>query len=242
MSEQKKLIFDFNWKLTLCVILIFPVLVKLCFWQLDRAAEKEVLQKVWQEQQAEPPVALMNGEIHPDYKRVYAFGTFLAKHYWLKENQINNGQLGYNVIMPFQLDDGSVVVVDRGWVLGSPMRDFVPDVSVPLGKLRVTGVVTQPSDSKLIRESEVSVKTWPHKILEVDINVMRQQSQLALYGKLLRLEADSPGALTVIWRPTNMSAAKHYGYSVQWGLLALALIILYVFASTNISQWFKSEN
>ncbi len=241
MCEKKKLVFDFNWKLTLCVVLIFPVLVKLSLWQLDRAVEKEALQASWQARQAQPPVELSFAEVYDDYQRVFVKGVFLPDKYWLKENQMNNGQLGYNVVMPFELPDKSVVVVDRGWVAGSPYRDFVPEVPMPQGSIRVTGVITQPSDSKLIREAETRAKSWPHKVLEVDINVMSKQSELSLYPRLLRLDVDSPGALTVIWRPTNMSAAKHYGYSMQWGLLALALIILYLFASTNLSQLFKAN-
>ncbi|MFL0800302.1 MAG: SURF1 family protein [Agarilytica sp.] len=241
MSERNKLVFDFNWKLTLCVVFVFPFLVKLSLWQIDRAEEKTALQAQWQSQQAAEPVDFVFAIDYPDYQRVTLSGEFVDEKYWLRESQFYNGKLGFNVVMPFRLSTGDVVAVDRGWVLGSPLRDFLPEVSTPKGEVRISGVLVKPSDSKLIREAEVSAKSWPHKILEVDIAVMSNQAKLKLYGKLLRIDPDSPSAFTVQWKPINMSPAKHYGYSVQWGLLALALIILYFFASTNIAEVYRAR-
>ncbi len=241
MSERNKLVFDFNWKLTLCVIFVFPFLVKLSLWQIDRAEEKIALEAQWQAQQSAQPVVFSFPEDYADYQRVILSGVFADEKYWLRESQFYNGQLGFNVIMPFQLSSGDVIAVDRGWVLGSPLRDFLPEISTPKSEVRISGVLVKPSNSKLIREAEVSAKSWPHKILEVDIAVMSNQAKLKLYGKLLRIDPDSPSAFTVQWQPINMSPAKHYGYSVQWGLLALALIVLYFFASTNVAEVYRSR-
>ncbi len=241
MSERPTLAFDFNWKLTLCVVLIFPVLVKLSLWQMDRAEEKIQLKTDWQHQQAQAPLLFEPEQRYPEYQRVLLKGEFVSDYLWLKENQFYNGQLGYSVIMLMRTDDGAHVAVDRGWVQGSPLRDFTPEFSTPAGAQRVTGALVTPSDSKLIQEAKIEVKAWPHKILETDLDLMRFQSGLALQDKVLKIDADSPAALTVQWRPINVSPAKHYGYAVQWGLLALVLIILYFVASTNISQYLRAK-
>ncbi|WP_086934300.1 SURF1 family protein [Agarilytica rhodophyticola] len=241
MTANQKLTFDFNWKLTLSVVFLFPILLRLCFWQIERAEEKKVLAQQWKSQQTAQAIPL-NEDVNfknRRFVRVYASGKFLIKKYWLKENQIYNGQLGYNVIMPFASEDGEIVSVDRGWVLGSPRRDYVPTFETPANNVRITGVLVVPSDSKLIREAETRAKSWPHKILEVDIPILSRQSELELYPKLLRIDPDSPGALDVIWRPINASSAKHYGYAFQWGLMAVVLIIMYLFASTNLMQLLK---
>ncbi|MFL0811260.1 MAG: SURF1 family protein [Agarilytica sp.] len=234
--NERKLEFDFNWKLSLCVVLFLPVLLRLCVWQLERAEEKIALKAQWVSSQAAVPLEFDFYQSYENYQRVSMTGRYLVENYWLQENQISNGQLGYNVVMPFELVSGEVVAINRGWVAGTPMRDFVPEVPVPLGDVRVTGALITPSDSKLIREAEVSAKSWPHKVLEIDLKVMRHQSKLALYEKLLQIDADSGSALTVMWQPINVSPAKHYGYSLQWGLLGVALAVLYVFASTNLGQ------
>lgn len=241
MNETKKLIFDFNWRLTLCVVIFFPLLVSLSLWQIDRAEEKITIRQAWENQQSAEPVAFSKTLETTEYQRIFAQGRFLPAKYWLKENQFFNGQLGYHVVMPFETASGAVIAVDRGWVQGTARRDYQPPVTTPAGDVRIVGVLARPSDSKLIREDETSVKGWPHKILEIDLRVMSRQSELRLLDKVLRLDADSPGALIAHWKPINVSPAKHYGYAVQWALMALALIILYVFASTNLSEFLKAK-
>ncbi len=241
MTERVTLVFDFNWKLTLSVIFVFPALIMLSLWQLDRAAEKKAIKAAWRKQQASVPVAFEPDREYPPYQRVVVTGQFAIDKYWLQENQFYNGQLGYNVVMPFITHGGQVIAVDRGWIKGSPLRDFVPEVTTPEGSYQLTGTLVTPSDSKLIREAESSAKTWPHKILEVDLAVMATQVDLAFYPRLLRIDPASSAAFVIKWRPVNMSPAKHYGYALQWALMAAALLVLYAFASSNLSAWLKAR-
>lgn len=242
MSEKFKLKLDFNWKITVCVILLLPVLIKLSLWQLSRAEEKLVLAEQWKAQQSQPPVSFDQNEDYSPYQRVRLSGEYLQEKFWLQENQLLNGQLGYYVVMPFRLDSGTTLVVNRGWVMGSPHREYVPKIETPEGTIEISGTLITPSDSKLIREAEVRAKTWPHKILEIDIDVMEKQAALTLEPKVLNIDVDSHSALVVHWRPINMSPAKHYGYSVQWALMAIVLVILFVFASSNLGELFKRQD
>ena len=245
MTNPKKLNFDFNWKLTVFVILMLPMLLRLGFWQLERAEEKTFIQEKWLTEQTKPPVAITHLDdklsTEQSYRRVTVKGSFITEKYWLQENQVRNGKLGYQVIMLLKTENDQLLAVDRGWVEGSPMRDFIPTFPTPEKTVSVTGALVTPSDSKLVREAEVSAKTWPHKILEIDLKVIAHQYEANVFSKLMRLDADSQGALDVNWKPINMSAAKHIGYAVQWFCLAFALVVLFVFASTNLSEWFKKE-
>ena len=244
-SSQQRFQFDFNWKITLFVVFLFPVLLLLGFWQLDRADEKRVLESNWLQNQALPVLELEKLQDQhlraPYFRRIRISGEFLTEKYWLRENQIHNGKLGYQVIMLFKTQAEQLIAVDRGWVEGSPLRDFVPQIATPRGMLSISGSLTVPSDSKLVREAEVSAKSWPHKILEIDLDVMASQIKQEVQPKLLLLDADSRGALLVNWRPINMSPEKHVGYAVQWFALALALIVLYIFASTNLGDIIKQR-
>ncbi len=242
MSEKFQLKLDFNWKLTLCVVLLLPVLIKLSLWQLSRAEEKQYLAEQWKAQQAQAPVAYESGQDYSPYQRVEIVGKYLPEKYWLQENQSINGKLGYHVVMPFEMESGAKLVVNRGWVAGSPHREFVPEIDTPEGEVLIRGTLVYPSDSKLIREAETSAKTWPHKILEIDIDVMENQAGLKFAPQVLNIDVDSASAFVVQWRPINMSPAKHYGYAVQWGLMAFVLVILFVFASSNLGERFKKRD
>ncbi|MFT5083683.1 MAG: surfeit locus 1 family protein [Lentisphaeria bacterium] len=244
MSTRPKLKVEFNWKLTTFVVLLLPALLFLGTWQLDRADQKRQLMQQWSEQQAMVAIKFDNVAERKlgDFRRVLIRGEFISQPYWLKENQLVQGQLGYHVIMPFKEERGLVIAVDRGWVAGSPLRDFVPEFATPVAQVVISGALVVPSDSKLIREADVSPKVWPHKILEVDLPVMSKQSDMDLFPRLLRIDADSPGALDVYWRPINMSPAKHLGYAVQWFAMALVLAMLYIFASSNLAQWLNPKS
>ena len=244
-SMTRRLEFYFNWKLTLFVIFLFPILLYLGFWQLDRAAEKAALQEKWLVEQSKAPELFehLGDDIAKDqnFRRVRVEGVYLSDQFWLKENQILDGKIGYQVIMLLKLTSGQLLAVDRGWVEGSPLREFVPHVPTPSAAVMVSGTLVIPSDSKLIREAEVSAKTWPHKILEVDLKVMASQVDKSLFPKLLKLDPDSASALDINWKPINMSSAKHIGYAVQWFVMAIVLIVLFVFASTNLKVWLVSK-
>lgn len=242
MTKKQKLQWDFNWKLSLAVLIFLPLLVRLGFWQLERAEEKARIKAHWVAQQSLPAIEVQLSSVEKDihqYRRVRVQGHFLPEKFWLQENQIIDGRLGYHVIMPFRANDGTLIAVDRGWVLGSPLRDFVPEIITPKDDIWLSGSLMIPSDSKLIREADVSVKGWPHKILEVDLAVLSKQLEMKLLTQLLRLEEGSPGALEVFWQPINISPQKHIGYAVQWFVMAGALIILFIFASSNLAHWLK---
>ncbi len=95
MSERSKLIFDFNWKLTLCVVFVFGSCVKLSLLQIDQVVEKTSLQQAWSEQQVHRFVELSADKKHPNYQKVWLTGFFPGEKFWLVENQYHGNQLGY---------------------------------------------------------------------------------------------------------------------------------------------------
>ena len=247
MSVKQTLSFDFNWKLTLFVVFLLPLLSSLGFWQLDRAEQKTALLKQLETQLAQPPKALVTDHTAAnagitDFSRVFAQGRFKPEKYWLRENQRFHHQLGYHVLMPFVLADNTIIVVNRGWVGGSPFREHIPEFDTPTKDITLIGVASVPSDSALIQEPDTPVLLWPHKILEADLDIMQNQFQQTLFNKTLRLDVDSPGALQVQWQAVNMSPSKHTAYAVQWFLMAVVLAILYIIASTNLVQVLRRKS
>lgn len=239
---------ELNWKLALFALLFLPLLVGLGFWQLERAEEKKTIQESWHQQQALPPVpfadvAENSGHL---YRRVTMSGRFLPEHYFLLENQINNGRLGYEVIMPFILDEsGQPVLINRGWVAADPYREELPEFDTPQMPLVVSGMLIQPGLNRLI-ESADHVDQWPHRVLQIDPGAMEQLLETVGVAELaspsvLHLDPDSAAALDVDWQPVNLSPSTHLGYAVQWFAMALALLILTLFANTNFAQWLRGR-
>ncbi|MBR9912616.1 MAG: SURF1 family protein [Gammaproteobacteria bacterium] len=224
---------SFNWKITLLGLLFLPLLAWLGFWQLERAAEKSALLAAIAAQQALPPVQLDlragSGELS-GYRRVRAVGTFLQERTWLVDNRVLQGRVGYEVIMPLQLESGGVVLVNRGWVAAPPLRSELPTVATPAGRVIIEGRLQQPEGNTLVRDLESS-KAWPKRIQQLDVQAAGRQLQAALLPWVLQLGADDEHALAVVWRDVNTSPDKHTGYAVQWFAMAVALLIALLFAN-----------
>lgn len=237
-----------NWKLVLFSLLMLPVLISLGFWQLQRAEEKRNIQESWEKQQALPPVPLeeLGDTSNSLYRRVSLTGHFVPQRYWLLENRVLNGQVGYEILMPFRLtagadNSGPLIVVNRGWVPAGDYRTDVPQVTTPSGEVRISGSLITPGHNRLIQDPPADVASWPARVLQADLEVLAAQLKAAgvsqpFYQHVLQIEPASPGAFTTNWQPINTSPSKHTGYAVQWFTMAFALVVLTLFANSNLSD------
>lgn len=227
--------FTANRKLTLFTLLALPLLISLGFWQLDRAAEKRALEAAYIEQQAQPPSQLnsRNLDTLPDYRRVMAQGQFDADHTWLLDNKQRDGRVGYEVVTPFILNDGSLILVNRGWLASTAQRAQLPPVPVLLGEQMLFGELVSASEHPLL-DGESQAIDWPRVVMALDPVAMGAQVDRKFPVRYLRLDDSSPGALVTQWQAVNVSSAKHSGYAFQWFGMAVALIIWFVVANTKV--------
>ncbi|GAA3307099.1 hypothetical protein GCM10020295_65070 [Streptomyces cinereospinus] len=110
--------------LTLVVLALVPTMVELGFWQLHRHERRVALNNVIAESLAAKPVPAETltapgaGVEKADlYRRVTAQGRFDTAHEVVVRRRTNaDDEVGYHVLTPFVLDDGRVLLVNRGWV------------------------------------------------------------------------------------------------------------------------------
>jgi cytochrome oxidase assembly protein ShyY1 len=227
--------FTANRKLTLFTLLALPLLLSLGFWQLDRAAEKRALEAAYVEQQAQPPSQLdaHNMASLPDHRRVLLQGQFDADHTWLLDNKQRDGRVGYEVVTPFKLTDGSLILVNRGWLPGSRQRAQLPPIPALSGEQMLFGELVSASKHPLL-DGATTQTDWPRVVMALDPVAMSEQLGKVLPARYLRLDDSSPGALVTQWQAVNVSSAKHSGYAFQWFGMALALVIWFIVANTKV--------
>jgi cytochrome oxidase assembly protein ShyY1 len=109
----------FRWLPVLLIFLVVAVTVRLGFWQLDRAHQKEALADSIARYEQAParaldaqPIALRDIEFH----RVRAVGRFLPARAVYLDNRPYHDQPGFYVVMPLELSGGGYVLVNRGWL------------------------------------------------------------------------------------------------------------------------------
>lgn len=236
---------DFEWRITLATALLVPALVALGFWQLERADEKADLEARWSARQSEAPVPLtaLAGDAPEQlaYRRVSLQGEFLAGHYLLLDNRVQQGRFGNEVVGLLMLaDSDQVVLVNRGWVPSDPARLVLPEVSEPGGPVALTGhIYVSPGKPYLLGEQQLA-PPWPVRIQALDNDVLAPLvatvTDAALYPHPVRIDSGQPGALTVAWQLVNASPEKHQGYAFQWFTMAAVLAFFFLLRSSNLSQ------
>lgn len=101
--------------MTLCLL---AVLVGLGLWQLERREWKTALLADLAARQSAAPVPLPLDVARPKslfYRPFRLVGRYLPDRNLFLVARTYQGQPGLNVVSPFQLDDGRVVLVNRGW-------------------------------------------------------------------------------------------------------------------------------
>ncbi len=157
------------------------------------------------------------------------------------DNRQRDGQVGFEVVTPFQLSDDTVLLVNRGWVAGERNRNALPDPAVPEGEVTLFGDWWAPSEHPLL-DGERSSEGWPKIILAIEPEAMAKSLGEPLGKHYVKLDDGSPGALVTDWRQYEISAAKHLGYAVQWFAMALAVLLWFVLTTTNVRRRWRGKN
>lgn len=223
--------------LTLLFLLVFPVLIALGFWQLDRAAQKEARAALFEQRREGAALslteALASGMNEADlrWRHVELRGAYLAVPQVLLDNQTRAGRAGYHVLSALGLAaSGQSVWVDRGWVPAGPDRSAPPEVAPPTGPLTLQGVLGPPPAAGIALAAE-QAEALPGGLLRVPRLALVPELPDAdppLPGLVLYLDADQPHGYARDWRPPGTGAERHRAYAVQWFSMAAVLLIIFV--------------
>jgi hypothetical protein len=139
---------ELDWRTTLATVLLFPTLVSLGFWQLERGNEKAGLIARLEERRLEPPMSLPAALRLPTDdladRQVTFTGSFKAQDFVLLDNRLRDGRFGYEVVA-FVSADALVVPLNLGWIEGDRSRMTTPSPELPDGEHTVRGRIYQPA-------------------------------------------------------------------------------------------------
>jgi len=164
------------------------------------------------------------------FTRITLDGHFEAQHQFLLDNRSHAGQPGYEVLTPFVLASGRVVLVNRGWIPFNGYRDRLPDVSFTGDSARtISGRIEELPASGLAsgRAPPPADGSWP-KLTSFPTH---EEIEVALGSKttrrLLLLDPALPDGYLREWSPPGLPPDRHFSYAIQWWGFALVLLVLY---------------
>ena len=233
--------FHSDWRMSLFVVLMLPLVIALGVWQLQRADYKRALEDAYFDQLGALPTPLQKQQ-PDDFARVSIVGEYREPHYLL-DNQVKNGQPGYWVLSPFESESAGTVLINRGWVAQGRTRADIPELSTPAGgscstcSITLVGMVWPDTGllplfgaevAEVMSPSWVRLQRLDWKLL-MSANKNTTANGLGLRRLELRLEEGQPGVLSPAPQLIEFGVARHMGYAVQWFGLGVALVGCFLF-------------
>ncbi|MEA9983972.1 SURF1 family protein [Subtercola sp. RTI3] len=240
-----------RWFAFIASAIVFAVVcVLLAQWQLDRGLQASADNSIVSANFAAAPVALEKAlptlgsyDATQSWQRVSATGVYLADDELVARNRSNNGSNGFEVITPLQLSDGSVFMVDRGWVAPSATNALAPGEITPPAAGTVDVVVQlRPSEA-----AQGTANAPGNQIASITLSRIHDRFGTDVYtGAYGVLNSQSPAAnqgLAAIQTtmPTE-DVGLHYSYLVQWVFFALIGFLALGFAMRKEYRQLNSDD
>lgn len=221
----------------LAALVTAGVTARLGVWQMDRAAQKKALQQAVDARRTLPPLAAdalvrdAVGVAEQVHRRVELQGRWHPEATVFLENRQMLGRPGFFVVTPLVLDDGTAVLVQRGWLPRDPVdRTKVSSPALAAGTVQISGRIAPP----------------PARLYEFDGTAsgpIRQNLDVVSFGREFRLElrplsvlqtapqtapqTPAEDSLLRDWPAPAADVHKHHGYAAQWFALSALTIVLY---------------
>jgi cytochrome oxidase assembly protein ShyY1 len=207
-----------GWLALTAVVILFAVA---CFavlapWQFDRHAERKATNEAITRSASASPAPVQDLRQPTEWRTVSATGTYLTDDELVARLRTVQGEPAFEVLTPFRLADGSVVLVDRGFV--RPDQGEVPRYGdPPTGEVTITARFHPDERDPRSREAP------PGQVYAVDSRAAASTTGLEIDPGYLALTDGSPGVLTALPLP-ELETGPFLSYALQWitfGVMAL---------------------
>ncbi|MDB6087572.1 MAG: hypothetical protein JWN85_356 [Gammaproteobacteria bacterium] len=225
-----------SWLLTVLAILLAALFVRLGFWQWDKGNAR---QAEWDKfsRGTENVLTLDSLGINevPRFQRVSVIGHFDAEHQFLLDNRTYDGRAGYEVLTPLVRPDGRVLLVDRGWVPFTGLRERLPGVAIePRGPVTVAGRADNlPSAGLESGRAAPALEKggWPKVTAYPTMSELSAALARPLEPRIVLLDAKEPDGYVRDWHPPGMQPLRYWSYAIQWWCFAALTVVFWAVLS-----------
>jgi len=225
---------------TLATLLILPLMIYLGMWQSNKADQKQAKQELFDQRERDGLISIGAEPVDLEvlrYRRVVVRGFYDPQYQVLLDNQVSKGQAGYHVITPLKIDGSAVrILVNRGWVPVGADRKVLPQIDTPSTEVEITGYLQDISGRYIeLSRSDVAQESWQKVWQNLDVARYKKEMPYPMQPAIILLDPDSSaGGYVREWPKPNFRIDVNRGYAIQWYLMSLALVIIYLV--TNIKK------
>lgn len=208
-------------------VLAVCLFVSLGFWQLDRAAQKEDLERLFTADAAYEPVSEVDDPV--PFQRLRTRGRYLTDRQILIDNIVREGRLGYLVITPLEIRLGEpLLLVNRGFVNRASLDNPGVELEVQTERLEVRGLAGNLPRVGIRGGAgfESGGTEWPRIGVYPTYDEVAAELEADLMPWVLLLGPEEPDGFGRDWQPVQSGPMTHYGYAFQWFAMAVAVIAI----------------
>lgn len=217
---------------SIIVLFLFPLLLTLGLWQINRGATKNRIQMQFSQRSQSIPIdlnSLNSIDLEKNYFPGIMKGHFANQHSYLLDNKIKLHKIGYEVFTPFILKGSQkIILVNRGWIPQGLNRKEIPKIPILENEIIIQGLIIFPTTSFSFKQK--SENSWPKRIQTINSHFLKK-NQLEPF--ILVIDKKQPYSFIPLWRPVSLQASRHYAYAFQWLVLGLTLFIAYFSTHTR---------
>lgn len=170
------------------------------------------------------------------WQRVTATGHYLPEAQVLARLRSVDGAPAYEVLVPFVVDGGPTVLVNRGYVKPEQGTAVPPIAPAPTGTVTITGRLR---DSEMLAAGREPFRAeGAMQVYTINTGQVSQVTRVPLTGSYLQLVEDQPGGLGVIPLPV-LDAGPFLSYGIQWiafGIIAPIGVGYFILAEVRVRR------
>lgn len=225
-----------RWAPWFALVVVFSIATSLLsWWQFSRREER--VERINQVQanydQAVAPYESLNFESHLsdlEWRPVSVSGRYLPESAVVVRNRPLSGRAGFLQLIPFELEDGRILAVERGWIpagnpITSPAENPLPDGEPRNLVLRIRAA--EPSLGRGVVAGQLA------SITPAELTGLDQDSLITShYGRLV-LESPPSNQLPMAMPKPSLDEGNHLSYALQWVLFGLMAFAAFIWAIRN---------
>lgn len=222
-----------RWMVVCVMVLAIWSCVRLGFWQWHKAEQKQEITRALTRHAG---ALTVQGQDLADAANVEALhlqtvefkGHYLPQFSFFLDNQVEQGQAGFQVITPFLLSDQQHIVwVNRGWVAGYADHQKLPTVETSTTEQVIKGLFWQ--QTKVGFRLDKPGESWQAVQPVIDFAYLRQHVPYRFLDVVLKLDPTMPEGYVRHWDVPAGQVEKHLSYAYQWFGFALASLVIGIY-------------
>jgi cytochrome oxidase assembly protein ShyY1 len=194
-------------------------------WQFGRHAERKATNDaITRSFTAAPvPIERLAANADSEWRTVSLTGEYLAGDEVVARLRTVEGAAAFEVLTPFRLTDGTVVLVDRGYVRPVQGRQELTLPSYPEPPSGTQELIARVRADERDPRERAALEGSPPQVYAVDSRAAATVTGLTIRPGYVQLPDGSPGVLGALPLP-ELQSGPYLSYALQWitfGVMAL---------------------